>query len=289
MENRSHQKSLLAVWLTALPAAPEHPPLAGNSVLMRAKDAADELGLFFEFRNIGQGSDAKRIFREIDARGCDGIVWGRCILQDLPKNLPWDRYSVVSTEQANVKLGFDVVGSNHFRSTYSTLIRLREHGYRRIGFLYREHVPRHPDDEARFGGYAAFSEFHTPVNDRVPPLRLPYRTPDIPDRIQSWVRKNRIEVVVGFNVEEYKLLKTLGLKIPEDLAFAALHVCKPEQGMLAGLQHNEELIPRQAMIALTEKMRHRMKGFSHAAREILISPPFIPGESCPEIFRPKIQ
>ncbi len=282
MENRSQQKALLVAWVSALPYLDEKPPIETLQIPRLGRQSAEELGLFFEYRNIRQAEDAKRIFRELDARGCDGIVWGRCILEDIP-DLPWHRFSVVSTEQSNLHKGFDIIRSNYFRSMLNLLMQLKQSGYKRIGVWLREHMPRHPDDEARYGGAAAFNTMYVDQNDRVPVLARLYNQTDDQACLLEWYQRHRPDVIVGFNHHDYKLALQAGIDIPGSSAFVALHVRQANTGELAGLKHNDEIIPRDAIRTLMEKMRHGIRGTSQYPRETVIASPFVTGSSCPKM------
>lgn len=276
--NRSKQKAVFAAWLTAYPLVSK-PNYPWKSVLDYARAAAETEGIIFDHFNVSTPQDVRVILRQIRARGCDGIVWGRCLADNLPA-FPWEEFCVVSTEQARAEEGFDVIRSNFFRNTLNLLIHLRRSGYARIAILLREHTPRHPDDEARYGGTAAFLDLHADPSNRIPPLVLTYRVKDIVQQIRAWVQKYKPQVVVGSNHEEYRILQEAGFDVPHNLSYVALHVMEHQRGKIAGLQHNEEIIPQVALSVLLEKMRHGVRGLSGHPREIVVSPPFLAGESC---------
>lgn len=276
---RTNQKAAFAMWLTAYPGVHGAVP-PWELAVRHARLAAEEAGLIFDHLNIGSASEARVVLRQVRARGCDGVVWGRCRLDGLPA-FPWEEFCVVSTEQARAAEGFDVVRSNFFRNTVNLLVQLRSAGYERIGVCLREHTPRHPDDEARYGGTVAFLDLHVAPQNRIPPLVVHYRLGETTERIKEWVLQYKPDVVVGSNQEEYRDLLKAGFEIPRHFSYVALHVAAAQSGFIAGLQLNEELVPRVAIGALLEKMRHTHRGLSPHPRETLVNPPYLPGLSCP--------
>lgn len=279
--NRGHQKAVLCAWLTAYPnIGPQ--PYPWHMAVRHARAAADEAGVLFDHFNIANETQARQVLRQLTARGFDGIVAGRNPM-NRPPGFPWDQFCVITTEQALAADGFDVVRSNFFRSTLGILLHLRRSGYSRIGVCLREHTPRHPDDEARYGGTVAFLDLHVDRAQRIPPLRLSYRCPDAEKLMETWINKYKPQIVIGSNEEELFLIERAGFQVPGQISYAALHVVECHAGHVAGLQHNEEVIPRVAISALFEKMRHGLRGLSPLPREIVVAPPFLPGSSCPGV------
>lgn len=280
LENRKSQKAVSVVWLTAIPDIEKAPHQQVRTSIRWARETAEELGLLFEDRNISSRAEGRRILKELENRGVDGIIWSRCQIAPFPK-LPKNRFCVVSTDQTSLQEGFDVVRRNYFRCTLNLLIRIQKMGYRRIGICLREHTPIHPDDEARYGASETFRKLYVHQKDRIPILRLAYGKPREAEILNTWRKKYHPEVIVSSNREEMNLLERSGLKIPKDLSYVAFHVRKKEQGLLAGLQINAELIPVYAVRALVEKIQHGKRAGSTAPRETVISPPYLPGSSCP--------
>ena len=279
--NRSKQKQAFMVWLSAY-HPDEQVGIDWDSGPRYAIAEAKRLGLMFASYNIDHPDDASRIMREIEARGCDGIVFGSNSFSDLP-TIAWNRFSVISTDEGRLKEGFDIVLANQFRATLGLLRRVKEAGYKRIGICLREHAYLHPDDEVRYGAAAAFQLYDREkgAEKNIPIIRMQHDIPDAADRLASWVKKYKPDVVLGFGSEEMRILKKKGFKIPEDFAYVGLHVSEPEQGTYAGRKHNKEVVPAYAVRVLMEKMRHGMRGLSPHPQETEIIPPILEGSSCP--------
>ena len=262
------------VWLTSLKT------VYSFDYLEFAAMEAERLGVQFDHINIHDPHDALRVFRQLEARGCDGIIWGNSDQTGLP-TLPWHRFSVISSENHPMSEGFDVVRANHFFGTLELLRRVQAAGYRRVGICLCEHTPRMTDDDFRLGAACAFQTHDITPKERIPILRIPFRESD--EKLIPWVKKHRPDVIVGFNAKQYLCLERHGFSIPEDFAYVALHANIASNGILAGRQTNTEIILKQAVRILLEKVRRKICGLSEHPQETIITPPLLAGATCPHL------
>ena len=283
LRNRRSQKQAFIVWLSAY-APSEQVGIDWDAGPRYATEEAQRLGLQFAAYNIDHPDEALRIMREIDACGCDGIVWGTSAYAtaELPA-MPWNRFSVVSTDEGRLKEGFDAVLANQFRSTLGLLRRVRQAGFKRIGICLREHAVLHSDDEVRYGAAAAFQLYDQAGEELIPIIRIQHDAPEAAALLVPWAREHKPDVVLGFGTEEIRILEEGGFRIPEDFSYVCLHVSEPVQGVLAGRKHNKEVVAEFAVRVLMEKMRHGIRGLSLHPQETEIIPPVMAGTSCPDL------
>lgn len=274
MAMRRHHKSVSMVWLTAIG------PDAQSMTAELARNEANALGIHFAHINLAGPEALRPVLRELDARGYDGIVLADHLLPG-PSGLPLHRFSVISTQESWFGRRVDVVRANQYRTTLSLLKRVQDAGYRRIAICMREHDSLHPDDESRLGAAYYFQSVLADPDDRIPVLRLKLNKSDDGVRIAPWIDRHRPGVVVGFNRGDLEQLTAIGYKIPDDLAFASLHVGEKEQGYMAGCMHNKELIPSCAVRVLFEKIGRGMRGLSTLPKETIVFSPILAGASCP--------
>lgn len=282
-QKRNQSKSAFIAWISGLAEwnLAETPVI--KVAIVNAAAEAEKEGLQFEYHNVTDPASAPHLLRQLEARGCDGIVLDLWLHSLMPK-LPWQRYAVVSNQEIRLHEGFDIVRTDQFRGTLSLLRRIRASGYRRIGICLREHVPYHPDDEMRYGAACTFQTMDLKMAERLPIKRISFHSPNTEAELTSWTRKYTPDVVVGFTRTEYDILFKNGFSIPDDFAYVSLHVEKKDRGLIAGLEFNQELIPKYALKVLMEKMRHGMRGLSEFPQETVYVPPLIPGDSCPDLI-----
>lgn len=60
----------------------------------------------------------------------------------------------------------------------------------------------------------------------------------------AWLKEHRPEVVIGFSVQQYWMIRDSGLKIPEDVGYASLHINGQDDAFCSGLIQNMEEIAR---------------------------------------------
>jgi hypothetical protein len=164
----------------------------------------------------------------------------------------WIRFSIISSEEADDRKGFDVVRIDQFRTTLKLLRQIKADGFRRIGICLREHEPLHADDETRCGAASAFLRYDAEAGS-IPVLSVPFQSQNFEGKLISWIKKYRPDVVLGFSIQDRICLEKYGMSVPGDVCWVALHVEEYNRGKVAGLQFNQEIIPEYAIRLLFEK------------------------------------
>ena len=88
------QKKTFIAWITALPTI----EVETKPSLDLAVAEAEKLGVQFEHINVSVPKNLASTFREIEARGCDGIVLGG-MLNPEGYTIPLNRFSVIATHE----------------------------------------------------------------------------------------------------------------------------------------------------------------------------------------------
>jgi LacI family transcriptional regulator len=244
-------------------------------------------GWSFKSVNLMAVRDPLTVARRLEAQGVDALVLGPTTPTDLPlPELPWERFALVSVIRQRVADGVDVVRVNHFSSVLGLVHEVAKLGYRRIGVLHRPHRPVLQDDDARLAAFLLLQQRRTPANAELFLHELPFVAEDGGAgrrlaRLRDWLGRHRPEVVIGFNASDRQLLAQAGRRVPEDLAFAALHVYRRQRGEVAGLAAPAETIADLVRIRLEQKLRLGELGLSARPQETVVAPEFIPGASLP--------
>lgn len=149
--------------------------------------------------------------------------------------------------------------------------KLREAGYRRIGFAHYEHPDLLIDDHDRLG--AALTLLHkTPKRDHLPPLELSsIRTPEERNAYREWLSRHRPDAVIGFRAG----LWLDGREHPnQPRAFVSLHTSPGNQdaGPVAGATHNTDVFAREAISLLDRSIRHGETGLPDFPVDVVIPP-----------------
>lgn len=244
-------------------------------------------GWLFRTVNLMNVRDPAALGRRLADQGVDGLVLGPTTPTDLaPPALPWDRFALVSLIRQRVADGFDTARVNHFGSMLRLLEAVTAQGYRRIGVIHRPHTPALQEDDARLAAFLLWQQRRGPAVPRLFLHELPFSdTPRSPEdeaaQLGAWLARDRPDVVLGFNASDQHLLHRTGRRVPQDLAFAAMHVYRRQQPQVAGLAAPAELIGDLARLRLEQKIRLGERGLSARPVETVLTQDFFVGDSLP--------
>jgi len=277
-----HKQVKIAVLTGPDPAVPPRQDSGRRTGPSPSPSAAEKLGVQCLHLNLERPDDLHRMLQSIENRGCDGIVLDNIPfpLADLPE---WCRFSLISTQETPGQRPVDVVRSCQFRTTLKLLRRLQGSGFRRIGFFHRRHPQLTRDDEERFGAFTAFSRYEVKPKNRIPVIEAAFGERDVESGVLDWYKTHRPEVIVGFSIQDSRILTDAGISIPDGVEWVCLHVEENHRGAAAGLQSNRELAPEYAVRLLMEKVLRGARGFSEHPTETDVSPALLAGDSCPRL------
>ena len=221
-----------------------------------------------------------RILQIMRARGIRGVLVPPPQVS-FPGDLAacdWSDFAIVKFGHSLAGLRVDLVTSAHVFNTMLAFSRIRELGYSRIGFvtsaclMKRTHFP---------GGYLRAQQ-DVPDHDRLRILAL--SETDIVDgtakALEEWLRRERPDAIITNLCEIPALLGALGLRIPRDIALAALSV--HDGNADAGIDQNPLEIGKAACETIIAQIMHGTTGLRAHPRELLIEGTWVDGTSVPD-------
>lgn len=248
------------------------------------KAQAEKLGYRGEHIDLGNTHySGEALTRILHTRGCVGIVIGPSLRTFGLKELEWNRFAIVAAGIHRYRHPFHRVRGSVFSSTTHAWMELKKRGYKRIGSAPSFHAEVLEDDHLRLG--AVLSCHHTTQT----PLDVPpfLGTHDDTEAFKNWFLRYRPDAVLSFGQYQLYHLLDSGVRIPEEVAFVALHAKpdSPEQLNVTGIL---EITDRYATTAVTlcdRLIRHRELGIS--AEPIYQELPFewIEGNTAPFLPR----
>jgi DNA-binding LacI/PurR family transcriptional regulator len=244
-----------------------------------ARMRAEKMGyLLEEFWLAERGMTPERLNGILKARNIDGILLAP---QPAPRMFPaldFSNLAVVSLGYSLQPSVFHVVTNHHFHSMSLMLDRLRELGYRRIGFFGEEQW----DDKVEHGwiGGLALARWRDPSLCDIPPL-LEGNTRD--RDLTRWLRANRPDVVISYSAA-CDWLRRLGCEIPAKIGFASLSL---DQGNteLSGLYQNNIRIGETAVDFLISMLHSGERGIPRTPTRVLVESEWMPGTTLSEQLR----
>lgn len=241
---------------------------------------ARELGYQPEVFGKQKFKSYKDVSESLYRRGTQGIIFSGQpdpdLLQETEK---WSSFAMVQCGRYAHNLPLHTVRPDIFHAVKLIFLKVREYGYKRIGFAFGLHNPALEDDEARHSAASAMQDLYLD-----PAERVPLYEGSIGNGNQSleWFRRHRPDVVISFSAGFWHTLREAGYRIPEDIGFAVLHLNETTQEQyhrMAGLNQNREQIARRSVVLLDQLIRHNYCGTPVSPLHYLIRSKWVPGET----------
>jgi hypothetical protein len=135
----------------------------------------------------------------------------------------------------------------------------------------------------------------------VPPrLRIPLYLGKVEEHFDScslgkWVRRHRLDAVIGFSGGVHWGLRHAGFRMPEELGFAVLHrdvdfehLSGPSEYLPSGMKEMRLPSMLAALELLDQQIRHHQFGISGKPRVLMIGSEWVEGNTLPpKTARPK--
>jgi LacI family transcriptional regulator len=246
--------------------------------------AADRLGYRLEEFVITPELSAARLDTILSARGVRGVLIPPHPAKVSWKNfgLSWENYAVVRFGFSVVDLRAHLIGNDQMRSAELAVQAMYARNYRRIGFVTCEGFDRTTDGNFRVG-YLRGCESNADAA-KIEPLTLPAAASTdrlTIDKVRKWIARWKPDSVLTSEPQLPAVLKSVGLRVPEDIALAATTV-RDSGSIDAGLDQNPHEIGRVAVTTLSELINHHETGMPQFCRRVLVESIWVNGNSLPE-------
>lgn len=240
-----------------------------------AREAAREAGYRLERFHLGD-APLSRLERILRARNIRGLLipphHGAC--NDW-SGLDCSGLAVVRIG-CSVRLAAHAVGCDQTDAALQAFHRIRQHGYRRIGFV------THPGAEmsSRFRAGFLFAQADTPDVAHPPLLRLG-QVDEATDRaaLAGWLAVHRPDAILTTDARTRRLLGELGVRVPEDVALAATSVLDGNAD--AGIDQRPGEIGRAAVEVLDGLLTRGRFGPPAVPRMTSVLASWVDGNSLP--------
>lgn len=254
--------------------APWPPTHAG--VLAKAGTMGYDLNVFHfdQFKNPAQ------LQRILYARGVAGVILE--YFEDPARILEvdWSPFSVVACGAYGTPLPFDMVRVSNFIAARTTFGKVWDRGYRRIGVVAMHHEPPFFDDWGRVGGaLSAEVELRGHIGP-IPPLTCSFREHA---KVVPWFDQHRPDAVVAFPPYLIDDLRAARVRVPGDVAYAAMVVDDTIPVDVAGAVQLCDDQGRAAVEMLDFNIRMGIRGVVRDPRIQIVGCAWRDGASLPSI------
>lgn len=190
----------------------------------------------------------------------------------------WSDFVLVKFGHSFGELRVHLVTSAHVHNAMLAFEKIRERGYRRIGFVTSVYSMK----RTQFACGFLRAQYDVPAEEHVPILALSEE--DVKSgrsvALREWLAKDRPDAVLSNLREVPEMLTKLGLRIPDDIGVAALSV--HDGNADAGIDQNPFEIGRAACEMIIAQIIHGGAGVQEFPRELLVEGEWKDGSMLPD-------
>lgn len=245
----------------------------------QGKQRAADLGYTLETFTLSDYRNPAALSEILYHCGIAGVMIGRTTGNHAPERFlfDWSKFAAVAVDAGTTAFLCHNVLANHVCAVGRLWRTLCAKGYRRIGAVLRNDQTRrlYSHEIAAF----SYGQFNLSNSERIPVCCADPRSH--PGEIVQWVRRHRPEIVISCHEETLEVLHGAGLRVPDDLHFAALELSDTRSGV-AGFEYVKSCYA-EAMIQLDALLRLNRLGLPPHRYVLLIDPIWRPGKTLPEI------
>ncbi len=258
-----------------------------------AEAKAKELGFRLEHFWLHEpGFTQKRLGEILAARGINGVIIASHSRELGDKlQLDWKHLSAVKIDYFPHEPRLHNVTNNQCNIIRLAMRQIGALGYRRLGFVVHRGW-NHAVDNNWTAGYLTAQE-DLPRRERLPAHVFPEMFPverwfhetdasvvaDL-GPFRKWLERYRPEVVIAKAAYVLPLFKEMGLRIPQDMAFANLFLDQPD-GVMAGVRQNHDMVGAAAVGIVASQLQHYKFGVPTVPLKTYVDGTWFDGASCP--------
>ncbi|MEO7097839.1 MAG: LacI family DNA-binding transcriptional regulator [Luteolibacter sp.] len=240
--------------------------------------AAEKFGYRLEEFCVNDKQPLKRLERQFLTRNIRGIIIGPLPPGESGVNwasFAWNKFSAVRCGFREQSPPFHFVTSAQATNTMLAFDKMRERGYKRIGFA------GYWDKARMFGAGFLWSQHEPSLPSRVPPFLFSKETPELNQQrqLEQWLKKAKPDAILTDSLAVPDMLERAGYRVPEDIGLAATNV--GDMPVDAGIDQNPAEIGRVSTLALISLIHDSDLGEPEFTREILVRGKWIDGTSLP--------
>lgn len=240
--------------------------------------AAEKFGYRLEEFSANGKQPLKRLERIFLTRNIRGIIIGPLPPGESGVNwesFAWHKFSVVRCGFREQAPPFHFVTSAQAANTMGAFRKMRERGYKRIGFA------GYWDKARMFGAGFLWSQYEPSLGSRVPPFIFSKETSELNQQRQfgQWLEKAKPDAVLTDSLAVPVMLEKAGYRVPDDIGLASTNV--RDMSVDAGIDQNPAEIGRVTTLALISLIHDNDLGIPAIIREILVRGKWVDGKSLP--------
>ncbi len=241
-----------------------------------ASEAANRLGYRID-EFVTKDMTANRLAAILKTRNIGGILVPP--YPDPPTidlgEIPWDDFTAIQFGRHDTQPSLHTVTSSQASNTILAFDRIREKGYKRIGFVSGQIAKTR-----MFGAGFYWTQQYIPQKERLSMLAVECGSlEEQKELLNKWIKKERPDAILTDFPPLPKLLEELGIQVPADIGLATTSI--HDTPINAGIDQNPEEIGRMGFISLVSMMNDYEHGTPDIQHEILVGGKWVDGSMLP--------
>jgi LacI family transcriptional regulator len=245
-----------------------------QQMLAGAKKQAALHGFGFEdFWLEGESTmPLRRLQRILRARGFDGIVIGSMRHANERLDFDFANMACAAIGYSMSDPAIDRACPHHFKMMRGLLEEIRRRGFKRIGALYNTRL------EGASNNLLSSAFFYT-QRESPETFCLPLQIEETPtlEHVRAYLKRYRPDVLIGQGFV-YGFLKTLGVRVPEDISFASIDLGDPPYDA-AGIDGHYDIVAATAVDLVATQFTLNLKGVPAVPKVVMLDTDWQPGHS----------
>lgn len=241
-----------------------------------AEEKAHELGFSVEhFWMREPGLTHSRLSEILKTRGIFGLIIASHVREiDDVLQFDWASFSSVKIDFFPHEPQLPVVTNDHLQIIRMAMQKVKEKGYRRIAFVMDEGWDITVDHLWSAG--FLWEQQTLPKSERIPAYLFPNEQP-----LEDWLRHMKPEVVISKGEFVLPAFASMGLRVPDDVAFVDLFL-EHADGNYAGVKQSYAAVGALAIEILAGQMQQNRRGIQPIATQTCVEGIWCEGASLPD-------
>ncbi|HEU5078981.1 MAG TPA: LacI family DNA-binding transcriptional regulator [Opitutaceae bacterium] len=279
-KTREHPSDFVLAFITIA-----HPWSRQESVPILREAAmahATLLGYRVEHFKLEDYASPQQLARVLFHRGIRGVIVGQILREDFYRDFPWQSFTCVGCHVGYFQPPVNIVIPDFHHAIVRVWREAMAAGYRRIGVA----LLREMQAVDLFDKVSAVLFCQARVSPDLPALPMQHFSPSDLDDFKAWMKKQRPDVVLGFNDTVCWWLGKCGVKVGKSLAFASLDTVRsrPYEGKsIAGADPDYALIGKTSVEQLDLLLRTNKHGIPSRPLTVQVPSEWVPGDTMPDM------
>ncbi|WP_309396060.1 LacI family DNA-binding transcriptional regulator [Cerasicoccus maritimus] len=249
----------------------------------RFKASSKALGYTLIPIDMSEFANVQKLIYRLESQGVSGIVFALLSSTSYDISELCQRFAAVSINVSQVQPNCPIITHDEFRSIEKVWKQLTSLGYKRFGVIFEEYPDSFSMDQ-RLGAVYCRQRFVKPAENRIPIFIYEKNNPEEIEKLRVWLDKYQPDVLLGDTHHEVEILDAIGVRVPDDVAFASVNMWDPSLiGNIAGYFRDNVVLFERGLQLLNMMVRSGATGASQGQLMEMVNGVWIDGRTLPAL------